>query len=148
MVAPTVLEYRGPTEISFKLSYYFAQFRCPQQQRAGLFISLLIVIASIPYSESRIKEKGPVCFNLLHSTFFYPIFIYGSKKFWLQQNFPFVRPSLSRVSGCLKSKAYTNRPPPSPKNHHFQNEAIKHTTFLVLMSFICMRMKNHFHIKG
>ena len=33
------------------------------------------------------------------------------------------------------------------KNHHFQIEA-KCTTFLVKMSFICMRMKNHFHIKG
>ena len=33
------------------------------------------------------------------------------------------------------------------KNAHFQNEA-KCTTFLVKMSYICMRMKNHFHIKG
>ena len=33
------------------------------------------------------------------------------------------------------------------KNPHFQNEA-KCTTFVVKMSFICMRMKNHFHIKG
>ena len=33
------------------------------------------------------------------------------------------------------------------KNHHFQNEA-KCTTFLAKMSFICMRMKNDFHIKG
>ena len=35
----------------------------------------------------------------------------------------------------------------SSKNPHFQNEA-KGTTFLVKMSFICMWMKNHFHIKG
>ena len=40
-----------------------------------------------------------------------------------------------------------NRPLPSPKNPHFQNEA-RCTTFLVQMSFICMRMKNDFHIKG
>ena len=33
-----------------------------------------------------------------------------------------------------------NRPPPSSKNPHFQNEA-RCTTFLVKMSFICMRMK-------
>ena len=33
------------------------------------------------------------------------------------------------------------------KNPHFQNEA-KGTIFLVKMSFICMWMKNHFHIKG
>ena len=39
------------------------------------------------------------------------------------------------------------RPPPSSKNPHFQNEA-RCTTFLVKMSFICMRMKNDFHIKG
>ena len=40
-----------------------------------------------------------------------------------------------------------NRPPPSSKNPHFQNEE-KCTTFLVEMSFICIRMKNHFRIKG
>ena len=40
-----------------------------------------------------------------------------------------------------------NRPLPSSKIPHFQNEA-KCTTFLVKMSLICMKMKNHFHIKG
>ena len=40
-----------------------------------------------------------------------------------------------------------NRPLASSKNPHFQNEA-RCTTFLVKMSFICMRMKNDFHIKG
>ena len=40
-----------------------------------------------------------------------------------------------------------NRPLPSSKNPHFQNEA-RCTTFLVKISFICMRMKNDFHIKG
>ena len=40
-----------------------------------------------------------------------------------------------------------NRSPPSSKNPHFQNEE-KCTTFLVEMSFICIRMKNQFHIKG
>ena len=38
-----------------------------------------------------------------------------------------------------------NRPLPSSKDPHFQSEA-RFTTFLV--SFICMRMKNDFHIKG
>ena len=40
-----------------------------------------------------------------------------------------------------------NRPLPSSKKPHFQNEA-KCTTFLVKMSCICMRMKNSLHIKG
>ena len=40
-----------------------------------------------------------------------------------------------------------NRPLPGSKNPHFQNQA-KCTTFLVKMSFICMRMKNLLHIKG
>ena len=40
-----------------------------------------------------------------------------------------------------------NGPLPSSKNLHFQNEA-RYTTFLVKVSFICMRMKNDFHIKG
>ena len=33
------------------------------------------------------------------------------------------------------------------KSPHFQNEA-KCTNFLVKMSFVCIRMKHHFHIKG
>ena len=33
-----------------------------------------------------------------------------------------------------------------PKTH-FQNE-VKFKTFLVKMSFICMRIKHHFHISG
>ena len=36
-----------------------------------------------------------------------------------------------------------NRPLPTSKNPHFQNEA-RCTTFLVKMSFICMRMENDF----
>ena len=42
---------------------------------------------------------------------------------------------------------YVNRPLPSSTNPHFQNDA-RYTNFLVKMSFICMRMKNNFHIKG
>ena len=34
-----------------------------------------------------------------------------------------------------------------PKNSYFQNEA-KNETFVVKMSFICMRIKIHFHING
>ena len=40
-----------------------------------------------------------------------------------------------------------NMPLPSSKNPHFQNEA-RWTTFLVKISFVCMRMKNDFRIKG
>ena len=39
-----------------------------------------------------------------------------------------------------------NRPLPSSKNPHFQNDA-RCTKFLEKMSFICMRMKNDFYIK-
>ena len=52
--------------------------------------------------------------------------------------------NLKVVAGIVK---LDNRPLPSSKNPHFQNEA-KCTTFLVKMSFTYMRMKNHFHIKG
>ena len=48
---------------------------------------------------------------------------------------------------ALKLIFRRNRPLPSSKNPRFQNEA-RCTTFLVKMSFICMRMKNDFHIKG
>ena len=44
-------------------------------------------------------------------------------------------------------KNYCNRPFPSSKNSHFQNEA-KCETFVVKMSFICIIIKNHFHING
>ena len=55
----------------------------------------------------------------------------------------------------LRPRAISKYKPPGalighfqvPKlNPHFQNEA-KCTTFLVKMSFICRRIKNHFHIK-
>ena len=51
------------------------------------------------------------------------------------------RPSLPR------NLKLANRPLPSSKNPHFQNEA-KCTTFLVKMSYICMKTKNNFYIKG
>ena len=57
-------------------------------------------------------------------------------------------------SGCLLYSiprifmiTHNNRPLLSSKNPHFHNEAWC-TTFLVKMSFICMRMKNDFHIRG
>ena len=43
---------------------------------------------------------------------------------------------------CLSSLV-ANRPLPSSKNPHFQNEA-SCTTFLVKMTFICMRMRKWF----
>ena len=51
---------------------------------------------------------------------------------------------------CLKVMLHgtiRNRPFPSSPEPLYQNE-VRCSTFLVEMSFICMRMKNHFHIKG
>ena len=42
---------------------------------------------------------------------------------------------------------FSNRPFPSSKKFHFQNEA-KCETFVVEMSFICIIIKTHFHNKG
>ena len=47
----------------------------------------------------------------------------------------------------LRRVSIGKRPLPSSKNPHFENKA-RCTTFLVKMSFLCMRMKNDFHIKG
>ena len=58
----------------------------------------------------------------------------------------FTRKRLS-LEQAKKSIISYNIPPPSYKNPHFQDEA-RCTTFLLKMSFICMRMKNDFHIKG
>ena len=80
-------------------------------------------------------------------------------------SFPAIRfdaPTLLSFSGCMHAHAKCppvvppvstklshkmKRPHPSSKNPHFQNEA-KRTSFIVKMSFICMRMKNHFYMKG
>ena len=43
--------------------------------------------------------------------------------------------------------SFNNRPFPSSKKSHFQNEA-KCETFVVKMSFICIIIENHFHING
>ena len=45
------------------------------------------------------------------------------------------------------SDSFFNWSFPRYKNSHFQNEAM-YKAFVVKMSFICMRMKNHFHING
>ena len=52
---------------------------------------------------------------------------------------------LNKVLEKLWPQLY--RPLPNSKNIQFENEA-KCTAFLLKMSFICMRMKNHFHTKG
>ena len=58
-----------------------------------------------------------------------------------------VRDTLRARYAGQEVTSWCNRPLPSSKNPHFQNEA-RYTTFLVKMSFICMTMKNDFHIKG
>ena len=54
--------------------------------------------------------------------------------------------SLRRSGWCFWLDG-VNRPFPSSKKSHFQNEA-KCETFVVKMSFISMTIKNHFHING
>ena len=49
--------------------------------------------------------------------------------------------------GSVKERKVPNRPFPSSKKSHFQNEA-KCETFVVKMSFICIIIKTHFHING
>ena len=45
------------------------------------------------------------------------------------------------------NSVYFNRPFPSSKNYHFQNEA-RCETFLVKMSYICMKIKNSCYINS
>ena len=52
-----------------------------------------------------------------------------------------------RLSQYRWFEILTNRPFPSSLGPLYQNE-VRCSTFLVEMSFICMRMKTHFHIKG
>ena len=72
-------------------------------------------------------------------------------RIFVPKNSPMVQfdtpPTQSHAQSNVSSSKDVNRPLPSSKNPHFQNEA-RCTTFLVKMSFICMKMKNHFHIKG
>ena len=60
---------------------------------------------------------------------------------------PFVHHALQPAKWSRQFVITVNRPLPSSKNPHFQNEA-KCATFLVKMNLICMRMKSDFHIKG
>ena len=61
--------------------------------------------------------------------------------------FPIVLSSKALFLGPSFWKDTCNRPLPSSKNPLFQKEA-KCTAFLAKMTFICMRMKKHFHIKS
>ena len=57
-------------------------------------------------------------------------------------------PNITKNHAITYTKCMSvNRPFPSSENSHFQNEA-KCKTFVVKMSFICMRIENHFHING
>ena len=47
----------------------------------------------------------------------------------------------------VSRRGKSNRPFPSSKKSHFQNED-KCQTFVVKMSFICIIIKTHFHING
>ena len=60
---------------------------------------------------------------------------------------PFVHHALQPAKWFRQFVLTVNRPLPSSKNPRFQNGA-RCTTFLVKTSFICMRMKNDFHIEG
>ena len=60
------------------------------------------------------------------------------KFFFLQQNLYMLHVLLAKVN-----LSGSNRPLPSSKTPHFQNEAR-----CTILSFICMRIKNDFHIKG
>ena len=80
----------------------------------------------------------------------------GTTSFLANKKLCFTVPFLLRCILYLRPRAIFKYKPPGalighlqvPKlNPHFQNEA-KCTTFLVKMSFICRRMRNHFHIKG
>ena len=53
--------------------------------------------------------------------------------------------AVATASSTLSFSRADSRPLPRSKNPYSQNEANLCTTFLVEMSFICMRMKNHFH---
>ena len=61
----------------------------------------------------------------------------------------FCQPCPQGKTPCYKTKYFLkhNRPFPSSKKSHFQNEA-KCETFVVKMSFICIIIENHFHING
>ena len=59
----------------------------------------------------------------------------------------FGRSCCRRRRRCFSSLFNANRPLPSSKKSHFQNEA-KCETFVVKMSFICIIIKTHFHING
>ena len=65
-------------------------------------------------------------------------------------HWPLYKASLQRPLSSVSKVAVvggSNCSPTSSKNSHFQNEA-KCKTLLMKMRFICMRLKNRFHING
>ena len=64
---------------------------------------------------------------------------------WLVENLS-IYPKYCAKNVKVSAESW-NRPFPSSKKSHFQNEA-KCETFVVKMSFICIIIENHFHING
>ena len=72
---------------------------------------------------------------------------YSTVKLILQLTYTFFNRYCFLTSSKDFSQCPYNRPFPSSKKSHFQNEA-KCETFVVKMSFICIIIENHFHING
>ena len=96
---------------------------------------------------TKISSLRPVLSTRIVLDCFYLLIFYSEKFSTDVCRLPYaVNVNLNLSSNLLWTSTW-NRTLPSSKNPHFQNEA-RCTTFLVKMSFICMRMKNDFHIKG
>ena len=110
----------------------------------------------------RLKDSqtslGQIQVSELHKWQYYEGFymklgIFGSKVLSVIQSCLFFRSKVYYLtircdySPIFTSPEATNRPFPSSKKFHFQNEA-KCETFVVEMSFICIIIKTHFHNKG
>ena len=98
---------------------------------AVIFVSLLLV--PVP---TRFRDTVPLIIRSVFALFVHcPFSFVSASQRWVA------------LSVWLGQSVLYNSPLPSSKDPPFQNEA-NCTTFLVKMSFICMRMKNNFHIKG
>ena len=90
-------------------------------------------------------ESGRRIRNFLNPLFRVKIFEFAMILVWTRN--PVGCNKIEPSSLPWKAGQDSNRPFPSSKKSHFQNEG-KCKTFIVKMSFICIIIKKHFHVNG
>ena len=111
------------------------------------YFGRLRAVSLFSLSVEQTPEDLESLFCLIRDVISYNVKLAGSSSFPLQLFFYYLERGShlgqKRTGGGVNS----NRPLPRYKNSHSVNKA-KCKTFLVKISYICMKIKNHFHINS